>query len=304
MASTHPPASGEQFILAASDSTVVIASLAASLRRYTKNGVEVTETYPDDRIPPGGAGILLAPWANRVDRGRWTLNGREQQLDITEPSKGNASHGLLRNTGYQAIETSEDRVVLQAEIFPQHGYPFHLTHTAAYTLTDRQLTVRQSLTNHSQDAAPFGLGAHPYLKISGVPTEDLVLTVNAEMMLENDERAIPVRSIPVEGALDLRAGRRIGDLTVDTAYSGLAVIDGRVEHTLAAPDGRSVTLWADESFGYAHVFVSRIYPGAPRAVAVEPMTAPANAFNSGQGLRWLESGSTFSAEWGITPALG
>jgi aldose 1-epimerase len=29
------------------------------------------------------------------------------------------------------------------------------------------------------------------------------------------------------------------------------------------------------------------------------MTGPANAFNSGDGLRWLEPGESFAMEWGI-----
>jgi aldose 1-epimerase len=39
-------------------------------------------------------------------------------------------------------------------------------------------------------------------------------------------------------------------------------------------------------------------------VAVEPMTAPADAFNSGEGLAWLEPGASFAAKWGILPGLG
>jgi aldose 1-epimerase len=33
------------------------------------------------------------------------------------------------------------------------------------------------------------------------------------------------------------------------------------------------------------------------------MTGPANAFNSGEGLRWLEPGETFTMRWGIVGAL-
>ncbi|RJU01730.1 aldose epimerase [Arthrobacter frigidicola] len=298
------PASGTNYLLTSGSSTAVIASLAAALRSYTVDGVQLTETWGENSIPAGGAGILLAPWANRVDRGVWTLDGAEQRLDITEPSKGNASHGLLRNTGYYAQSVAEDAVVLAAEIFPQHGYPFHLTHTASYELNGGGLQVTQSLTNHSDARAPFGLGAHPYLKISGVPTEDLTLTVNADTVFDTDERSIPVGRVSVSGDRDLRGGKRVGDIEFDSAFTGLTTVDGRFEHTLTAPDGRSVTLWADPEFEFVHVFISRTYPGVDRAVAVEPMTAPANAFNSGHGLRWLEPGATFTARWGIRPRLG
>lgn len=297
-------ASGTNHILRAGSSTVVVASLAAALRSYERDGVALTETWGDGDIPAGGGGILLAPWPNRIAGGRWTLHGKEQQLDITEPSKGNASHGLLRNTGYRAVDAAPSRVVLEAEVFPQHGYPFHLVHRATYELTQEQLTVTQELTNLSDDAAPFALGAHPYLRISGVATEELTLTVKAHEMFEADDRSIPTGKVAVSWDSDLREGRRVGDLGIDTAFTALEQVGGRHEHVLAAPDGRRVTLWADASFAYAHIFVSTVYPGVSTAVAIEPMTAPADAFNSGEGLRWLDPGASFSAEWGILPGLG
>ena len=301
---TPPPASGTNYTLTAGSSAVVVASLAAALRSYEHNGLMLTETWGDDAIPAGGAGILLAPWPNRIADARWILDGKEQKLDITELSTGNASHGLLRNTGYRPVRAGASEVVLEAEVFPQHGYPFHLMHRATYHLTEEQLTVTQELTNLSGAAAPFALGAHPYLKISDVPTEDLTLTVLADEVFETDEKSIPTGKVPVSGQTDLRHGRRIGDIEFDAAFTGLPSSPGRHEHVLAAPDGRSVTLWADPSFGYVHVYISTIYPGVSKAVAVEPMTAPANAFNSGEGLRWLEPGASFSASWGILPALG
>ena len=113
----------------------MITELAGGLRLFEKRGVPLTETFDEDRIPPSACGILLAPWPNRVAEGRWTLDGAVQQLDITEPARGHAIHGLLRNTGYRLVDRSESRLVLRAEIFPQHGYPFRLSHSAEYSLT-------------------------------------------------------------------------------------------------------------------------------------------------------------------------
>jgi aldose 1-epimerase len=64
-----------------------------------------------------------------------------------------------------------------------------------------------------------------------------------------------------------------------------------------------VWLWQDENFRYTHVFVSRKFPGRRIAVALEPQTGPANAFNSGQDLGWLDPGQETSLEWGIGAAL-
>jgi aldose 1-epimerase len=51
------------------------------------------------------------------------------------------------------------------------------------------------------------------------------------------------------------------------------------------------------------VFVTREFPGRRKAVAIEPMTGPANAFNSGDSLRWLAPGESFTMTWGIGAAL-
>ena len=299
-APARPCATGRQFELRRGDAVAVVTELAAGLRSFSRGGVLLTETYGDDEIAPGGAGITLAPWANRVEDGQWFLDGKKQQLDITEVSRNNASHGLLRNAGYVPVGESPHAVALEATVFPQHGYPFLVRHRVEYQLSeDLGLQVRQILTNDGAAAAPFVLGAHPYLRVGDTPPGDLQLTVSAGTRLVTDERLIPRSAAPVDGDVDFRAGRQIADLAVDVALTDLRFEEGVARHTLAAGDGSSVSLWQDESCQYVHVFVSTVYPGRTRAVAVEPMTGPANAFNSGEGLRWLAPGESFSMEWGI-----
>ncbi|TNB73669.1 aldose epimerase [Arthrobacter sp. BB-1] len=293
-------ATGRQYELRRGDALAVVTELAAGLRSFTRGGTLLTETYGDDQIAPGAAGITLAPWANRVEDGKWFLNGKKQQLDITEVARNNASHGLLRNSAYALVDESEHSVTLEATIFPQHGYPFLVRHRVQYQLgEDLGLVVRQTLLNDAKEPAPFVLGAHPYLRLGDTPVEELVLTVAAGTRLVADERLIPRSTAPVQGDTDFRAGLNIAALAVDVALTGLHFEAGKARHTLAATDGRQVSLWQDEACQYVHVFVSTEYPGRSRAVAVEPMTGPANAFNSGDGLRWLDPGESFTIEWGI-----
>jgi aldose 1-epimerase len=298
-------ATGRQYELRRGDALAVVTELAAGLRLYSRNGVQLTETYTDAEISPGAAGITLAPWANRVEDGVWYLDGKKQQLDITEVPRNNASHGLLRNASYAPVDESPFSVTLEATIFPQHGYPFLLRHRVRYLLNEELgLVVRQTLINDSKAPAPFVLGAHPYLRLGDMDIDQLLLTVSAGTRLVADERLIPRSSEPVSGDTDLRAGRRVGSLDIDVALTDIAFDGGVARHTLSAPDGRSVSLWQDETCGYVHVFVSTQFPGRARAVAIEPMTGPANAFNSGDGLRWLQPGDSFTMGWGIDAVLG
>ena len=283
--------------------TATVTELAASLRSLRVGGAALVQEYPDDLPPPGGAGIVLVPWPNRVAGARWLLDGVEQLLDATEPSTGNASHGLLRNTGYAVAALSDEAVTLTASVFPQHGYPFHLGTSVRYELVDDGLVVTHTLVNHSESPAPVAVGAHPYLRVGDVAVEDLLVTISGETYLEVDERQIPVGAEAAAGTpKDLRHGARVGEVSLDTAYTDLQEIDGAYRHRLHSPDGQSTELWADLAFGYVHVYTKPGFPGPDGpslAIAVEPMTAPANALNSGEGLTWLDPASTWTASWGL-----
>lgn len=298
---------GEQFELSllqgGRSARAIITELAASLRVLEVDGVAVTEPYPLDSLPPFGCGIVLAPWPNRVRDGRWQLNGETQQLDITEPARGNAIHGLLRNTPYTVAERSESSVTLAATVFPQHGYPFILDTTVRYELVEGGLRVTHTATNRSAEAAPVAFGVHPFFRVGDVPVEELVLTVRAGTRIETDDRLNPTGESSVVGSdFDLSEGRPVGVLELDDAFGELPVTDGVITHTLAAPDGRAVRVWQDDQWGWVQVFTTREFPkadGAGLAVAIEPMTAPPGALSSGAGLRWLERDETWSAAWGI-----
>ncbi len=74
---------------------------------------------------------------------------------------------------------------------------------------------------------------------------------------------------------------------------------------LGAPSGRGVELWADESFAWLQAYTADDQPTvARRALAIEPTTAPPDAFNSGEDVVVLEPGAGFSASWGIRDASG
>lgn len=298
---------GEQFALELDDTAgtvrATVTELAASLRALTVRGVALVHEYPDDLIPPYGAGIVLVPWPNRVRDGTWTLNGTEQRLDVTEPSTGNATHGLLRNTGYRATDRSSSAVTLAATVFPQHGYPFLLETSVRYELTPTGLQVTHGIRNAGAATAPAAIGTHPYFRVGSVPSDELTVTVSASSWFPVDDRFIPTGREPVEGTdVDLRPGKPLRGASLNAAYSDLQLVDGAYRHVLTAPDGSGTEVWGDEDFAYVQVFTQPAFPGLTGtefAVALEPMTAPANALQTGEALRWLEPGETWLARWGV-----
>ena len=176
-----------------------------------------------------------------------------------------------------------------------------LESSVLYELVDDGLTVTHSIRNESDSAAPVAIGTHPFLKIGGVPTESLTLTVHASTRFPVDERLNVSAEVPVDGRYDLRGGQVLSEVSLDDAFGGLSKV-GEVAATLTAPDGRSVSLWQDDNFPYVQIYTTGVFPadgGVVNAVAIEPMTAPADAFNSGQSLKWLTPGETWNASWGI-----
>lgn len=297
---------GEQFALETSTSSgevrATITAVAAGIRSLSINGIDLVPEFAEDQSPPMGAGIVLVPWPNRIRDGRWSHEGAEHQLAITEPARNNAIHGLLRYTEYKPIARERDSVTLSATIYPQLGYPFLLGTAVHYELVADGLRVTHFVENLGAEPAPVAIGTHPYVKIGDVPTRDLTLRLDAASHIEVDERLLPTGEVPVDGTeWDFREGRPVGELSLDDAFGELASEDGQVLHTLTAPDGRSVSIWADDEFDYVQVYTTRQFPGEEGdiAIAVEPMTAPAEAFNSGRGLRWLDPGEEWQLSWGI-----
>lgn len=298
----HAP-TGAQYDIAAGDLTATVTQVAAGLRSLRFRGDDLTEPFPVEATPPSGCGIVLVPWPNRVKDAAWELDGATQRLAVTEPARGNAIHGLLRYRPYELVEHTASSVTQAAAIFPELGYPFQLATTVRHEVGPDGLTVTHTIENVGSTRAPVAIGAHPYLRVGDVPTAELTLRVGARTHLDVDDRLNLVGESSVAGTrFDLSGGRLVGDLELDDGFADLPVSDGEIVHTLSAPDGRSVALWADPSFAYLQLYTSRSLATKAKgdvALAVEPMTAPANALNTGRGLRWLEPGETWSAVWGI-----
>lgn len=305
-APASPSLTGASWRLVRGDQSAVVVQLGGALRDYAVNGRPLLDGFPAGSAVTGGRGQLLVPWPNRVGGGRYSFGGRHLQLPLTEVEKGNAIHGLLRWVLWQPLARGEDSVVLGTTLCPQPGYPFLLDVRVAYRLGPDGLTTAVQATNTGTGPAPYGVGQHPYLTVGTDLVDSAELTVPAGYLLRTDDRGLPVGREPVDGTpYDFRTARPIGDLRLDTAFTGLdRAPDGRATVRLAHPSGlRGVDLWLGEGTRYVQVYTGDTLaePERRRGVAVEAMSCPPDAFRSGVDLTVLQPGATHVLRWGLSP---
>ena len=165
------------------------------------------------------------------------------------------------------------------DVFP---YPHEIE--VDVRIEPRTQTIATRVRPTGDVAVPIAFGWHPYLRIPGVPRQDWDLTLPVREHLKLDERSIPTgEAEPV----DYPDALRLGDRGFDDGYAGLS--DGTT-FAVAAGD-RRVEVEFTHGYPYAQVFA----PPAEEVVCFEPMTAPTNALESGQGLREAEPGDEFEA---------
>jgi aldose 1-epimerase len=301
--------SGDQYEIEAGGYRAVITESGAALRCLSYGERPLIDGFADDEMSPGGRGQLLMPWPNRIRDGKYSFEGAELQLGLTEAVLRNANHGLVRWATWQLHWHSDDwsALTVRTRLHPQPGWNGILDLSVNYVLDPDGLSVSAHATNVGDTTAPFGFGAHPYVALGETPLAQVQLTIPAEREVLVDDQLIPTGTAPVRDELDFRSARALGATALDTAFTELtrSEASGAWEVVVGGLATGDVTVWGDESLDWVQVFTAKgLDSGVDgvRGIAVEPMSCPANAFNSGDGLHVLEPGQSWSGEWGIAPA--
>ena len=174
-------------------------------------------------------------------------------------------------------------------------------------LEPQGLVVSVHASNVGARSAPFGFGAHPYIALGDTPLADVELTIPAAVEVLVDEQLIPTGTAAVRPEVDFRTARPLGATALDTAFTELTRTraDGAWEVVVGGLETGDVSVWGDEALDWVQVFTAKgkdTGVDGVRGIAVEPMSCPANAFNTGDGLVVLAPGESWSAQWGIEPA--
>ncbi|WP_433007534.1 aldose 1-epimerase family protein [Kribbella sp. CA-294648] len=290
--------SGAQWEIRAGEYVGTVVSVGGGLRGLSYAAREVVIGYPEDQPAKAGIGQHLMPWPNRITDGKYTFQGVDQQLYLTEPPRSNAIHGLTRWANWERGDdgTDESFVELAHRLHGQPGYPHQLDLTLTYQLDPTTgLTITARATNIGTSDAPYGYGSHPYLTV-GRQIDECELEFTAESWLEvTPDKLSPIGLAPVAGSqYDFQQAHKLGDLDIDNAFTGLPPT---WEVRLTDPEtGNTARLTSDTKWMQLYTAGALGRAG----LAVEPMTCPPDAFISGDDLVVLKPGNDHATSFTIS----
>ena len=231
---------------------------------------------------------LLHPWANRLDAPE--LAGTSPLIRADE--HGLPIHGLLHGFAQWTVQDAGE-TALRAELDfgadPERLRLFAYPHTLRVDarLDPGGLTIVTALEATGDVPVPVAFGWHPYLVLPGVARADWVIETPVRHRMTLDDRGIPTGETTDEA---VPAGA-LGDRTFDHAYERA---DGA--HLLLQGGGRTLRIAFEGGYTHAQLFA----PPGEDVIAFEPMTAPANALRSRDGLRLVAPGDRFAAAFRVS----
>lgn len=226
-------------------STVGAGILAARVPDRTGHIDDVVLGYADpaDYISDGPcAGKIPGRYANRIARGRFTIDGHEHTLAVNNGP--NALHGGptgFHNRLWALISADDDKVVMEyTSADGEEGYPGCLKVTATYTWSD-DCVLRLDMRATTDRKTVVNLTNHTYFNLSGHSSGSVLrhrLLLNASRYLPTDDTLIPVGNpASVEGTpMDFRTAKALGThihadfpaIRYGKGYDNCWAIDGHI----------------------------------------------------------------------------
>jgi aldose 1-epimerase len=228
----------------------------------------------------------LVPFSNRIGQASLVWQGTQHPLIRNNGDEPHAIHGVGWQRPWSVLDSDEVSAMLAYEHASDAAWPFAFDCSHTYRLTPGCLEMTLAVTNQSGQAAPAGLGWHPYF----VKRPGSRIAFQASGRWEMGPDKLPTERKPASG-LDAECA----DLDVDHCYDGW---DG-VAHLRDAI--MHVTLRSQLTRLVAFTHPSREY------VAIEPVSHVNNAVHlyaqglpaGDLGLAILQPGESLMAQMSI-----
>ena len=215
-------------------------------------------------------GAIVGRYANRIAKGRFTLNGEEYKLAVNNGE--NTLHGGIKGFDKVVWKVKQVRTTPAGPALfltylskdGEEGYPGNLTVTVVYTLTNNN-ELKIDYTASTDKDTVTNLTHHSYFNLAGEGNGDILdhqLVLKANRFIPTDAGAIPtgelrnVAGTPFDFRTATAIGARInGDdeqLKLGKGYDHTWVINGRAGSLRQAAiayepkSGRVMEVWTTE----------------------------------------------------------
>lgn len=264
---------------------MTLGATLQSLRMPDRDGVadDVVLGHDTPReylAQPNFLGVSVGRYANRIARGRFSIDGREYRLETNNGPNHlhGGSAGFDRKLWTIAAVTEGDSASVTLELVSpdgEGGYPGTVRASASYTL-DRQSRLRIEYRATTDAPTIVNLTNHALFNLGGGRNDvlDHRLTLHASRYTPVDATLIPTGELaPVAGSpFDFRQPRAIGD----------AIRDGR-DAQIRIGRGYDHNFVVDGSSGTLRPAARVEHPGSGRVIEMH-VTAPGLQVYSGNFL--------------------
>ncbi len=198
-------------------------------------GYDTLEDYEEN---PPRFGAIIGRSGNRIEKGRFTLNGEEFQLAVNEIKTGNNIHSgpdFYEHRMYRAAVNEKNNCVSFTLETPDgdQGYPGAFTVTVTYMLTEEN-KVKIHYEGKSDKDTVANMTSHAYWNLNGSGTVmQHLLQIKAEQYTPVDAHFIPTGELAsVAGTpFDFREPKTLAE---NTAVGGEQIgFTGGIDHNFA-----------------------------------------------------------------------
>ncbi len=259
----------------------IVPQWGANCFVFESQGQAILEpvAWEDFAKKPTSYGIpLLFPFPNRIRNQEFTFQGRAYRVDV-------AQHGFVRQRAWRVTDngatddagawltcefSAEDYA---GEILTQFPFPFRAVLT--YRLQGGRLTLDFTATNTGTSDMPAGFGIHPYF----CWPEHSRIQIPAQRRWELTNSLPTGRRVELEADYDLRQLTDTGGLQLDDIYTDATPdADGLTRCHLTDEDAGTAIVVEFSASNLPHIVVYTA-PAPRRALCIEPMSCPTDAFN-------------------------
>ena len=247
---------------------------------------------------------VLFPFPNRLKGACYRFDNQQYQFPIAEPERRNALHGFPNDLAFEISDYLHQdhisHVTLRHEYRKNYDYyPFSFDLQVRYTLVHPEnLRVNLSIINQGDEVMPIGLGWHPYFKLNGSTTDQLLLKLPTVKRVMVDANQIPTGVKEDFTAFNKLAPLK--DQQLDDCFEIIQDKNQSIAQTWlwSGVHQRGLRIWQEigkGKFNFLQVFT----PPSRRSVAIEPMSCNIDAFNNKDGLHELAPNKKLEGAFGV-----